>query len=162
MSLRLQYLIILFLRHSLYPSFDSSASTTDEALSRSFRDAITATKFLGIEYIWIGSLCIVQDSTEDWCNESAMMPSIHGNSYFTIAASAAEDGYQGHFDRAPAWLLARTIGKRKFHIPDSHTVSLHMRQCPKSNFTQRKQLLTPIYLGYWQSLGKTCEFSPPV
>jgi baculoviral IAP repeat-containing protein 6 len=36
----------------------------------------------------------------------------------------------------------RTTGERKLPIPNSHIVSLQMRQYPKSNLTQKKQLLT--------------------
>ena len=36
-------------------------------LSRTFLDAITVSKKLGVEYLWIDSLCIIQDSTEEFC-----------------------------------------------------------------------------------------------
>jgi hypothetical protein len=35
-------------------------------LPKSFRDALIATRSLDIPYIWIDSLCIIQDSREDW------------------------------------------------------------------------------------------------
>ncbi len=36
------------------------------ALPRMFQDAIKVTRALGIRYIWIDSLCIIQDSKSDW------------------------------------------------------------------------------------------------
>ncbi len=39
---------------------------TFDALSKTFQDAINVTRALGISYIWIDSLCIIQDSREDW------------------------------------------------------------------------------------------------
>lgn len=40
-----------------------------ETLPATFRDAIRVTKSLGYEYIWIDSLCIVQDDKVDWERE---------------------------------------------------------------------------------------------
>jgi len=35
-----------------------------------FRDAITITRLLGIRYLWIDALCIVQDDHQDWGNQA--------------------------------------------------------------------------------------------
>src|ERR1700760_2111274 len=37
-----------------------------EALPKTFKDAIKIAQFFGFRYLWIDSLCILQDSTEDW------------------------------------------------------------------------------------------------
>ncbi|KAI3337146.1 HET-domain-containing protein [Xylariaceae sp. AK1471] len=60
-----------------------------------FKDAITISRRLGIRYIWIDSLCIVQDSPRDWARESARMADIYRNSYLTIAAASSRDGAGG-------------------------------------------------------------------
>jgi len=36
------------------------------SLPRQFQDAIVVTRQLGLRYIWIDSLCIIQDSQQDW------------------------------------------------------------------------------------------------
>ncbi|KAL4890044.1 heterokaryon incompatibility protein-domain-containing protein [Aspergillus ambiguus] len=56
-----------------------------------YRDAIVIARRLHIPYIWIDSLCIIQDSTEDWQAESAKMGYIYKNSFLCIAAAAAAD-----------------------------------------------------------------------
>lgn len=63
-------------------------------LPRTFRDTITFTKNLGLRYLWIDSLCIIQDSIVDWREEAAKMGSYYGNAYLTIAAtmSISADG----------------------------------------------------------------------
>ncbi|KAK1573875.1 heterokaryon incompatibility protein [Colletotrichum navitas] len=68
-----------------------------ETLPKTFRDAVLITRSLGIQYIWIDSLCIVQDSTEDWELESVKMGTIYASSYLTIAASASKDSTGGCF-----------------------------------------------------------------
>ena len=40
-------------------------------LPKSFQDAIIITRKLGIEYVWIDSVCIIQDSHDDWFQVSA-------------------------------------------------------------------------------------------
>jgi len=41
-------------------------------LSATFKDAIIVTRCLGFKYLWVDSLCIIQDSLEDWATESAL------------------------------------------------------------------------------------------
>ncbi|KAI1428243.1 heterokaryon incompatibility protein-domain-containing protein [Xylaria sp. FL1777] len=62
-----------------------------------YRDAITVTRSLGIRYLWIDSLCILQDSAEDWSHESSRMWSVFGNCWLTIAATHARDSSVGLF-----------------------------------------------------------------
>jgi hypothetical protein len=64
-------------------------------LSRTFQDAINITRALGIRYIWIDSLCIIQDDKEDWERESAKMAEIYSCSYLNLAATGSADGDGG-------------------------------------------------------------------
>jgi hypothetical protein len=66
-----------------------------DSLSQTFQDAIRVVRWLGIEYIWIDSLCIVQDDENDWLQESERMGSVYANAYVTIAATSAVDGSGG-------------------------------------------------------------------
>lgn len=67
------------------------------SLSKTFQDAIIITRELGIRYIWIDSLCIVQDDKLDWEIESATMASVYESAHVTIAASLSADGSGGCF-----------------------------------------------------------------
>ncbi|PQE03058.1 heterokaryon incompatibility protein [Rutstroemia sp. NJR-2017a BVV2] len=68
-----------------------------EKLTKTFQDAIAITRFNKIEYIWIDSLCIIQDSRQDWEKESSLMKDIYSNTFCNIAASHAADGEMGCF-----------------------------------------------------------------
>lgn len=57
-----------------------------------FQDAIIITRQLGLRYLWVDSLCIIQDSLRDWETEAAKMASIYQNSYVTISATDASNG----------------------------------------------------------------------
>ncbi|KAF4628632.1 hypothetical protein G7Y89_g9519 [Cudoniella acicularis] len=67
------------------------------ALSKTFQEAVRTTVRLGIRYIWIDSLCIIQDSGSDWEYESSKMGLVYQNAILTISASAASDGLKGCF-----------------------------------------------------------------
>lgn len=74
----------------------------DDVIKPTFKDAIKVTRSLGIQYMWIDSLCIIQDSRADWLHESSHMSKIYKYSYCSIAATAAEDDAAGCFrDRDP-------------------------------------------------------------
>ncbi|KAI8215487.1 hypothetical protein K4K52_006247 [Colletotrichum sp. SAR 10_76] len=66
-------------------------------LPNTFRDAVIVTRAMGIQYLWIDSLCIIQDSKADWERESANMGAIYFSSYLTIAASGSTDSRGGCF-----------------------------------------------------------------
>jgi hypothetical protein len=66
-------------------------------LSKTFQDAVTLTRKLKCQYIWIDSLCIMQDNLADWHWESAQMGEIYRNSFCNISASVAKDGAEGLF-----------------------------------------------------------------
>lgn len=73
------------------------------SLPKSFQDAVTVTRKLHIRYLWIDSLCIIQDDNEDWERESSRMASIYQNAHVTIAATAAENSQEGFlYPRIPA------------------------------------------------------------
>jgi hypothetical protein len=53
-------------------------------LPQTIQDAVKLTRALRIDYLWVDSLCILQDSTQDWVEESAKMGSYYGKSTLTI------------------------------------------------------------------------------
>ncbi|KAK0659004.1 hypothetical protein DIS24_g4224 [Lasiodiplodia hormozganensis] len=59
-----------------------------ETLPRLFRDAITVTRMVGCRFLWIDSLCIVQDSADDWRHHAYRMADIYSHSHLNIAATA--------------------------------------------------------------------------
>jgi hypothetical protein len=67
-------------------------------LPKTFDDAVVTTRALGIRYLWIDSLCIIQDSPEDWSDQAPRMASIYGNAHVVIAADAAADSSQRFLD----------------------------------------------------------------
>lgn len=68
-------------------------------LPANFRDAITITRRLGFRYLWIDSLCIIQDSREDWAQESRKMGLVYRNATVTVSAMASKGSEHGIIPR---------------------------------------------------------------
>ncbi|KAI3319271.1 heterokaryon incompatibility protein-domain-containing protein [Xylariaceae sp. AK1471] len=60
---------------------------SQNSLPRTFQDAIWITERLGLKYLWIDSLCIIQDDQDDWSREVVNMSHLYGAAYLTLAAS---------------------------------------------------------------------------
>lgn len=71
-------------------------------LPKTFREACQFTERLGVRYLWIDRLCIIQDCTEDWNREAALMQDVYRNSFLNISAHGARDDEGGlFFNRDP-------------------------------------------------------------
>ena len=66
-----------------------------KALSKNFLDAAQVSGQLGLRYLWIDALCIIQNSHKDWVREALRMASVYSNSYYNLAATASVDGNGG-------------------------------------------------------------------
>jgi hypothetical protein len=66
-----------------------------EDLPKTCQDALVVARQLGIQYIWIDRLCIIQDDGEDWVQESASMHSVYTNALLTLAALSSHGGDTG-------------------------------------------------------------------
>lgn len=66
-------------------------------MPETYRDAIEITRRLGYMYLWIDSLCIIQDSEYDWRNEGGKMADTYMNAILNISADASEGDNAGIF-----------------------------------------------------------------
>ncbi|KAL5592689.1 hypothetical protein FOBRF1_013715 [Fusarium oxysporum] len=64
-------------------------------LPKTIQDAVKVTRALGLEYIWVDVLCIVQDDPEDMNEEMSHMGRIYQNAAVTISASRASHSNEG-------------------------------------------------------------------
>jgi hypothetical protein len=71
-----------------------------KGLEPTFQDAILLTRKLGLQYLWIDSLCIIQDSRKDWALESTKMHKIYSRASINISATAAQSSQDGIFSSA--------------------------------------------------------------
>ena len=64
-------------------------------LPLNFRDAISFTRRLGYEYLWIDSLCIIQQDKQDWGHEAGRMAGYYDSATVTLAIADAIDCHVG-------------------------------------------------------------------
>jgi hypothetical protein len=76
-----------------------------EELPKTFRDAVLVARKLGIRYLWIDSLCIIQGDVTDWEIESSRMAGVYSNAYVNLAASSSRDSRGGLFREGRARYL---------------------------------------------------------
>ncbi|KAM3087016.1 hypothetical protein ACMFMG_001125 [Clarireedia jacksonii] len=101
-----------------------------EILPTTFKDAINIAQKLHIEFLWIDSLCIIQDDEDDWQKESALMSSVYGGSVITIAASTARDCTEGCFLKPPYFnggLRAQIIDSGRKRVQDFRNHQVYER-----------------------------------
>ncbi|KAL2067486.1 hypothetical protein VTL71DRAFT_1911 [Oculimacula yallundae] len=81
-----------------------------QSLPRSFRHAVSVAKRLDIRYLWIDSLCIIQNSSHDWESESLRMGDVYKHALLNIATTGAIDSSEGiFFDRNLSEQLPRRV-----------------------------------------------------
>ncbi|KAF2009125.1 HET-domain-containing protein, partial [Aaosphaeria arxii CBS 175.79] len=105
-----------------------------EKLPRTFRDAIRVTRRLAVRYLWIDSLCIIQDDKNDWLVEAARMGRVYQESYLTIAATAAPNGDGGLFPSSSA------PAKTRFHELKPSSTGQQGQDVDESSMFLRRQL----------------------
>jgi hypothetical protein len=101
----------------LNPSFTTTTENLTERkedievaqMPQTFQDAILVTRLMGFRYLWIDSLCILQNDEEDWLRESALMGPVYKNAYFVIGAARAAADAEGFLQpRIPPKFLIAT------------------------------------------------------
>ncbi|KAG9250597.1 heterokaryon incompatibility protein-domain-containing protein [Emericellopsis atlantica] len=142
-------------------------------LAKTFQDAVTLTRQIGFRHLWIDSLCIIQDDSDDWKKESVKMGDIYRGAYLTIAASLASaddegflhpskerDFYSAKCLRVPFQggvitdLWVRTIHDSRLH-------SFHNISEPLSTraWTMQERVLAPRLLSYSSAVTFECTAS---
>jgi hypothetical protein len=75
-------------------------------LPATIRDAVLVTGGLGLRYLWVDALCIIQGSDDtarrDWAIESARMAEVYSNAFCTVVAASAAGSNEGIFFYRPA------------------------------------------------------------
>lgn len=138
-------------------------------LPSTFRDAVQVTRKLGLQYLWIDSLCIIQDDKKDWDTESKLMEQVFSSAYVTIAASCASGTEDGFLKPRPHRQCVRLIadnGEPYFvcEAIDNFAVDVEQGELNKRGWVFQERALSrrTIYFSekqtYWECGGGVrCE-----
>jgi Heterokaryon incompatibility protein (HET) len=72
-----------------------SLETFLDEIPKVIRDAMDLVRRLGLRYLWVDSLCIVQNSKRSWSLNARKMNIIYGNAHLTICAADGSDAWFG-------------------------------------------------------------------
>ena len=72
-----------------------------EKLRLSQQHGIQVARELGYEYLWIDALCIIQNNTSDWQEQSSHMLEIYGRADLTIVAGRSQHSSEGFLKQVP-------------------------------------------------------------
>ncbi|KAF7896599.1 hypothetical protein BELL_1668g00010 [Botrytis elliptica] len=109
-------------------------------LPLTFKDTILIARKLGIRYIWIDALCIIQDSDLDKAREIEAMGDIFKNATVTISATSATSVDGGLFVHGPTPELLEI----PFCLPDKSLSKVYISECKYPAESQE-----PIYRRAW-------------
>lgn len=93
-------------------------------LPRLFQDAILIAKGLGCQYIWIDSLCIIQDDKEDWAREAVKMADIYSYGHLNLAAASGTNSSCTLFHHREHLIGRDTRGDIRYSSKDIHAIEL--------------------------------------
>lgn len=126
-------------------------------LPQTIVDAIHVTRELGLKYIWVDVLCVIQDSNEDKAKEINQMARIYQQAYVTIAAANAKAVGQGFIQakidcmqngrwyRLPfqntGIIYGSSYGGSPVYVPESEPIN-------KRGWTLQENVLSPRVLTF--------------
>ncbi|KAL2753029.1 hypothetical protein ACRALDRAFT_1083519 [Sodiomyces alcalophilus JCM 7366] len=94
---------------------------------KTFQDAIRICRALDVDYIWIDSICIIQDSKEDWDVQGSKMDQVYANCLLTLAADTAENGSAGFINSPERRDLTSQTRKLVYRGPQGENGELFVR-----------------------------------
>ncbi len=133
-------------------------------LSPLFQDAALLTRGLGCRYLWIDSLCIVQDDEQDWVEQSASMADIYSQGYLNIAAAAATSPSASLFRDRQQFTRLDANKSPEFGRKNAHTIKppvatmgpvyarrshAHTHECVFADIRNGRESVCPLLFRAW-------------
>jgi hypothetical protein len=114
-------------------------------LPQTFQDAVVVTRRLGIRYLWIDSLCVIQDGDgmADWIKESRRMEEVFSSAYCTIAATSATGPTKGFLVPRPTTRSVRLsdVDDRGLHVYISEVNENFLQDVDEGELNRRAWVL---------------------
>ncbi|KAK4167900.1 heterokaryon incompatibility protein-domain-containing protein [Cladorrhinum sp. PSN259] len=140
-------------------------------LPKSFADAVQIAHWFKVRWLWIDSLCIVQDSHQDWQHEAVMMYDVYKNALLNISADDSPDGRWGCFrNRDPLAVMPLNLqfpGQDKWKCwltPDTQAVFQSITDAPLARrgwvFQERQLSRRVLHFTSHELIWECCAEAP--
>ena len=144
-------------------------------LPQTFKDAVEIANWFNVRWLWIDSLCILQDSAQDWQREAVMMYDVYKNALLNISADDSPDARWGCFrERSPLAVIPmrlQSLGRSESEepetsllIPDSHAVFDSVSRAPLAKrgwvFQERQLSRRVLHFTSSELLWECCADAP--
>ncbi|KAL3299562.1 heterokaryon incompatibility protein [Colletotrichum asianum] len=139
-------------------------------LPQFYRDVISTTRRLGVRYLWIDSLCIIQrgDDKADWLVEATLMDQVYSNSYCNIAAIDTPDANHSLFTTRNTKAFTPqitqgtydgSVGEYKVSAFQGFMQHLNDSAINSRGWVFQERTLSPrvLYFGQWQIAWECCS-----
>ena len=136
------------------------------SLPNTVRDAILVSQKLGIKYLWVDSLCIVQDSASDWAEECSKMGGYYQSAYLVLSALDSADARDGFLRPRPDLNLTVSSADGKLRIraqPPTRKQIFKRAALNKRGWALQERMLATRILHYshtelfWECLNCTAR-----
>ncbi|OTA98378.1 hypothetical protein M426DRAFT_69937, partial [Hypoxylon sp. CI-4A] len=118
------------------------------SLYQLFRDAITLTGKIGLRYIWIDCLCIMQgdsqDDINDWSTQAGNMTAIYAGAFLTISGTGCVDADEGLFQNSPVAADTMMVAKIKPYSIYFRPMIRHPRYFSRGSRPEFEQSVYPL------------------
>jgi hypothetical protein len=134
---RAEYVALSYVWGGRQPFLTRSANIAEHmaeievaTLPHTLQDAVHVTRAIGLRYLWIDALCIIQDSTKDKATEIGLMNQYYRNAFCVIAATMSKVVTEG-------FLMPNLFGPLSFNLPpaDNNT--------PQADFKHQVPFFSP-------------------
>ncbi|KAK7187166.1 hypothetical protein DPSP01_004017 [Paraphaeosphaeria sporulosa] len=125
-------------------------------LSQVIQNAIEVTRKLGIKYLWVDALCIMQDSKAEWESEIQSMDRVFRQALLTIAANVEPSGGRtGMFRSRESHNSSGNVGLRGPGVLETRGWTL------QEQVLSRRMLIFTEDEVYWTCVGIDASISEP-
>jgi Heterokaryon incompatibility protein (HET). len=134
-----------------YERYQKQGIALDE-LPPTFQDVIELCHTLEIRYLWIDSLCIIQDDRNDWKHESVRMADVYQNAFLTVSALFNTSPYGGLFSDAQVRCVGPVATQETRHpywtaLEKNETIALGFPLLTRG-WTFQERMLSPRVLHF--------------
>jgi len=142
-----------FLRLTLDNQHNLRAGIPISKLTKTFQESVETAASVGYSFLWIDSLCIIQDSPDDWKRESITMRDVYRNASFAIVAAASWSGKEGLFRSQDALSNHPCVLGVRNHEGDDHEKRAKVTYAIPSQMDIEKTRRTELELCLWNRRG---------